>query len=144
MSTTEINMQSILPKEILALEEVYNRLSEFNNNRVQRCIKYNETFQEIFEHSINYTQKDNSLNIEETINDIICDLLNYVVWEKLYKKHPQIAQEFTLKFAKVLVKYGGYRTICRWPGDDSCYDFWWTYKKSNEEKNILLLNSCKK
>ena len=36
-----------------------------------------------------------------------------------------------------MVKYGGYRTVCGWPHENSCFSFWWMYKRVTDEKEYL-------
>ena len=146
---------NVLPKEILDLEEDYNEFSRLGYNleynilyriTMRRYEKEKEhtteapetinIFQDIFESTISEFETMNPSD-KDIIAVFIRKLIEPVDWERFYLEKKELAQKFAPKLANVMTKYGGYRTICGWPHENPCFDFWWIYKQLTDEKKYI-------
>lgn len=132
MGKSKIEMQDILPEDILVLEEMFNKLNELN------VIRDGYTFQKIFDITIKNIEKNNIP--DDTLNAFfVGKLFESIRWEEIiissefltdidenmkFKLTIDFANEFILKLINVIIQYGGYRTISKKTIDISGWCFW--------------------
>ena len=148
-------MLGILPKEILELEKEYNEFSKLGYNSrydilssiievmheqgKEHPMESSEAinvFQSIFKSTIRKAKKNN-LSDKDIIVTFILDLIESFDFQSFYEENEEQAQNFILKLADVMVKYGGYKMIHGMSSNNPCYNFWAVYKDFADEKEYL-------
>ena len=148
-------MLGILPKEILELEKEYNEFSKLGyNSRYDILSSIIEVmheqgkeqpmespeainvFQSIFKSTIRKAKKNNFLD-KDIFVTFILDLIVPFDFQSFYDENEEQAQNFILKLADVMVKYGGYKMIHGMSSNNPCYNFWAVYKEVTDEKEYL-------